>query len=401
VRRSESWGRFALLVLVAGYLLSRPGLLAVAGLMLVVLAVAWLWNRFSLTSFSYHRRFRYRRAFAGESIALELRLENRKPLPMAWLRILDPWPLPVAPGDPDALLPSHLPGEGLLGLLVVMRGRERIRRRIDLLFRQRGTYRVGPATAESGDPFGLFHNEAIAAAAERLVVYPEIRPLRDLGLAPDDPFGERKSQRHLFEDNTRTLGVRDYRPGDSFRSIHWPATARLGQLQTRVHQPVSGLDLIVCLNAATFARHWEGTDPEMLEALVRTTASLANEAYSRGYRVGLISNGSISHSDRPFTIPPGRSREQLPRLLEALAGLVPLITVPFERYLLSQAPRLEYGSTLLVVTAFVSPGLVETLLRLKARCRRAALLSLGNEAPPVIPGVEVLRVPGPRDRRAA
>ncbi len=399
MRRSESWGQFALLVLVAGYLLSRPGLLAISGLMLVVLAVGWLWNRFSLTALTYNRRFRYRRAFPGEAIPVDMRLENRKPLPMAWLRTLDPWPLAVAPKDPQALLPSHLPGEGLLGLLVVMRGRERIRRPIDLLFRHRGVFRVGPATAESGDPFGLFRSEAIVQPAERLVVFPELRPLGDLGIAPDDPFGDRLSVRHLFEDNTRTLGVRDYRAGDAFRSIHWPATARVGRLQTRVHQPVSGLDLIICLNAATYARHWAGTDPEMLEALVRTTASLAQEAYARGYRVGLISNGSISHSDRPFTIPPGRSREHFPRLLEALAGLVPLITVPFERYLLSQAPRLEYGSTLFVVTAPISPALVESLLRLKSRCRRAAVLTLGDDPPPDIPGVEIFRVPGARSRR--
>ncbi len=399
MRRSESWGQFALLVLVAGYLLTRPGLLAVAGLMLTVLAVGWLWDRFALAGVSYRRRFQYRRAFPGESVGLDLQLENRKPLPLAWLRTLDPWPLPVAPSDPEGLLPSHLPGEGLLGMLVVMRGRERIRRHIGLTFRQRGIYRVGPAIAESGDPFGLFRREGAAQPEEHLVVFPEIRPLGELGIAPDDPFGERKSVRHLFEDNTRTLGVRDYRPGDTFRSIHWPASARLNRLQTRVHQPVSGLDLIICLNAATFARYWEGTDPEMLEALVTTTASLAHEANDRGYRVGLICNGSISHSDRPFTIPAGRSREHFPHLLEALAGLVPLITVPFERYLLAQAPRLEYGSTLFAVTAFVSPALVEALLRLKARCRRTALLSLSSEAPPVIPGVDVLRVSGPRARR--
>jgi uncharacterized protein (DUF58 family) len=401
MRRSESWGQFALLVLVAGYLLARPGMLAISGLMLVVLAVGWTWNRLALTKFAYRRRFRYRRSFPGEAVSLDLQVENRKRLPLAWLRTTDPWPLPVGPSDPEGLLPSHLPGEGLLGMLVVLRGRERLRRQVELLFRSRGVYRVGPATAESGDPFGLFRSQATVQAADHLVVFPEVRALGELGIAPDDPFGERKSVRPLFEDITRTVGVRDYRPGDAFHSVHWPATARSGHLQTRVHQPVSGLDLIVCLNAATYPRFWEGTDPDLLESLVSTAASLAQEAYSRGYRVGLISNGSLAHADRPFLLAPGRSRDHLAHILETLAALAPLITAPFERYLLAQAPRLEYGSTLFVVTAFVTPELAESLIRLKARSRRTALLSLDRRPPPSLPGVEILRLAGTGQGRPA
>lgn len=388
--RSESWGRFALLLLAAGFLLTRPGLLELAGLMLTVLAVAWAWDRWSLRAFEYRRRLHYKRAFPGEKVPLDLRVENRKFLPVAWLRTRDRWPLALAPEDESLLLPSHLPGEGILALLLAMRGFSRLRRRLEVVFRRRGIYTVGPALAESGDPFGLYRRETMVQPEERVVVFPEVRAVRDLGLRPDDPFGERRSARMLFEDPSQTIGVRVLQPGDSFRRIHWSATARLGQLQARVYQPVSGLDLVVALNAATYERSWEGTNPDLLEALIRVAASLAQEAYTRGYRVGLISNGSLSYADRPFSISPGRSREQLARILEALAGLVPIITVPFERYLLSQAPRLEYGSTLLVVTAITPPPLIEALLRLKSRCRRSALVSLGRTPPPGIPGVDVL-----------
>ncbi len=380
-------------LLAAGYLLHSNGLLAVAALMGVIWVVAALWTRSSLRSFTYQRRLRYHRSFGGETVPLEVRLENSKLLPLAWLRTSDRWPLAVAPGDETVLAPSPVPGEGGLNLVLVMRGFERIRRPYELLFRKRGIYELGPCTAESGDPFGLFRTEAVAQPAERVVVFPEVRPLHELGLPPDDPFGERRSRRRLFEDSSQSMGVRDYQPGDSFRRIHWAGTARTGRLQSRVYQAVSGLDLIVCLNAATFERHWEGTQPRLFEALLRTTASVVNEAFALGYRVGLISNGCIAHSDRPFRIPPGRSRGQLPRLLEALAGLTPLVTVPFERFLLAQAPQLEYGSSLLVVTSLTSPALAETLVRLRCRCRRTTLISMAEEPPPVIPGVATFHQP--------
>jgi uncharacterized protein (DUF58 family) len=231
------------------------------------------------------------------------------------------------------------------------------------------------------------------APEDKLVVFPEVHPLSELGLKPDDPFGDRSSRRHLFEDVSRPMGVRDYQPEDGFRKIHWPATAKLGKLQTRLFQPVRGLDLVACLNASTFEHHWEGTEPEMLEALISTTASIVMEAFGQGYRVGLLSNGSIAHSGRAFRIAPGRSRGHLPLLLESLSGLTPVVTAPFERYLLDQAPHMAFGSILVVITAITPLPLQEALLRLKARNRRTALISLAEEAPPYLEGVDIHHAP--------
>ena len=40
-------------------------------------------------------------------------------------------------------------------------------------------------------------------------------------------------------DPLRTVGVRDYHPEDSFRHLHWKATARAQQLQVRVFEPTT------------------------------------------------------------------------------------------------------------------------------------------------------------------
>ena len=365
----------------------------------IVFLAAEAWRRLALGAVSYRRRLKYRRGFPGEQVGLEVAIENRKALPLAWLRTSDRWPPEIGPSDESILTRIHHAGEASLDLVVVMRGYERIRRHYQLLLRRRGIFNIGPAAAISGDPFGLFQSECLVQPAQQLVVFPEILPSRELGLPPDDPFGERKSRRCLFEDATQTIGVRDYLPGDSLRRMHWPATARTGRLQTRVYQPVSGLDLVVCLNASTYPRHWEGTNPPLLEALVRAAASIVKEAYDLGYRVGLISNGSIAHSDRPFRIPPGRSPEHLPGLLEALAGLSPFVSAPFERFILSQAPRLEYGAGLVAVSAVTTEALFESLLRLRAHCRRVTLISLAQDPPRFAPGIQVIHKPFSRDGR--
>jgi uncharacterized protein (DUF58 family) len=362
-------------------------------MMAAVFGIAWLWNRSSINHLSYRRWIQYRRAFPGESVDCTLEIENRKLLPLGWLVTEDRWPMPVAPEEEGLVTNSQGTEEGIIRLVLAMRWFHRIRRNLPLKFRQRGIYTIGPVKVLSGDPFGIFEKRQEVANTHRLVVFPKVDRSQDVTLNPEDPFGSRKTNRRLFEDISRPMGVRDYRPEDGFRRIHWPATARVGNLQTRVFQPISGLDLIICLNIATFDPHWLGVRPKLLETLISTAASLIYQTFGMGYRVGLISNGGIAYAGRAFRVPPGRSPKQLPILLEALAGVTPVAIAPFSRFLVSNAPNLEYGSTLVIVTSVVTPALTEALLRLKSRARKIIMVSLAEDRPPVIAGVQMIHQP--------
>jgi uncharacterized protein (DUF58 family) len=247
--------------------------------------------------------------------------------------------------------------------------------------------------AVSGDPFGFFESRRKLDNRQKIVVYPEMLPIEQMKLNPDDPFGLSQTRRRLYQDSTRPIGVRDYRPEDGFRQIHWPATARMGVLQTRVFQPISGLDLFVCMNVATFEPYWQGVQPELLEALLSTSATLAYQSFLKGYRVGLISNGGMPHARKTFRVPPGRSPKHMPRLLESLAGIKPVAFGPFDRFLLREAPYLEYGSTLIVVTGVMPKSLYEALTRLKARSRKIVLVALTEEEPEFIPNTDIIHLP--------
>ncbi len=392
VSLSQAWGQMVVFLLLLGFISKTPGLLALSGMLLVALGLAWYWNRISLHEVSYRRKFHYWRAFPGEEFETEIRIDNNKWVPLAWLRSEDRWPLAVAPRD-EEIDSSHNPEEGNLKIVTVLRSFASHRKRLQLAFRRRGVHMIGPAALTSGDPFGLFTSRQEAPGRNRVVVFPELRPLEAVGPQPEDPFGLIRTTRRLFKDPAQTIGVRDYQPGDSFRRIHWPATSRMGTLQSRVYQPISGADLIVCLNVTTMDSLWQGVQPELLEDLVSTAATLVSEGMERGYRVGLISNGTISHGGQPFRIPPGRSPQHLPKMLEALAGLTPIVTSPFDRFLLAQAPKLEYGATLIVVSAVTPPALSEVLLRLRARSRRCTLVSLDETPPRSLPGIETLHWP--------
>jgi len=388
--RHQRWLRLTLLILLSGFAMHRGGLVYMAGLMLAVVAVAFFWNRSTLESIHYERSFYFTRGFPGEEIDCRLEIENHKTLPLGWLHTEDRWPLAVGPVDPDLLTSSPHQEEGRLEAEVVMQGFHRIKRRFPINLQKRGVYSIGPAVGYSGDPFGLFSRRSQLEGRDKIVVFPQTYPLPDLVLHPRDPYGTQMSRRRLYEDNCQPMGVRDYQDGDGFRRIHWSATARTGELKSRVYQPVSGLDMVVCLNVATFEPQWMGIDPDKIEALVCMAASVAEKAYDQGYRVGLVSNSAIAQSGKPFRISPGRSPDQLPIILEALAGITPIVCAAFDRFLIHQAPKLQYGSTLVVITAVLPPNLCETLMRLKSHGRKIIVISLAEEESPLMPGIEVM-----------
>jgi uncharacterized protein (DUF58 family) len=233
----------------------------------------------------------------------------------------------------------------------------------------------------SGDIFGLFRDEYSFPALNWLIVYPRILPIEELGLPPKDPFGEVKAWQRIYEDPSRTIGVRDHHPDDGFRRVHWKATARKQKLQVKVYEPTTSFTLVTFVNVATFDKYWYGTIPELLERCITVAASICHFATERRYVVGLIANGCIPRSDQPIKVLPGRSPQQLTRILEALAAVTPIAMQDISDLLSRESPRLPWGATLAVVTANVNDELCSTLLRLHAAGRRLVLISLSQDSP--------------------
>ncbi len=377
---SEAWIALAVMLTIFGFVFGQKSLMLVAVLLLTIAPIAWLWNRLALRSLHYERIFSERRAFQGETLDLTLRVSNLKLLPVGWLQIEDQFPLDV-PLLEEELITSQSPSVGHLVTAFSLRWYERVSRRYRLHCPRRGFYHFGPAHLKSGDLFGLFSQEGWQKEYDWLIVYPKVVPIAQLGLLSKEPFGETKARQRIFDDPMRTIGVRDHQPEDSFKHIHWKATARQQRLQTRVYEPTTSFNLILFLNVATFPKHWQGIDPVLLERAISVVASIANYATEQRHVVGVIANGSVPHSDQPIKVLPSRDPRQLVRILEALAAVTGFATSSIEDLLLTESPKLPWGATLVIVTGVVSEELVATLLRLRDVGRRLVLVSLDQQPP--------------------
>jgi uncharacterized protein (DUF58 family) len=331
-----------------------------------------------LKGVTYERALSERRAFAGETVELTLGIANEKLLPLGWLAVEDRWSsaLPLQDGH---IYPSPSGQMGFFRSAFAIRWFERINRRYRLHCTRRGFYPFGPAHLRSGDIWGLFRWESVLDHLDWLIVFPQVLPLDALGFPPKEPLGETKAEWRIFEDPSRAVGIRDLRPEDGFRRIHWKASARRQALQVKVFEPTTSRTLVVFLNVATFVRYWEGTNPLLLEKAIAVAASVTSRGIEDRYLVGLMANGSIPHSDQPIKVLPSRRPDQLSRVLEALAAVTSFTTSTLEALLLTESPRLPWGATLVVVTAIVTEDLLSALVRLHDEGRRVVLVSLEEE----------------------
>lgn len=382
---SEAWIPLAILFLIIGIAADRNAGFIILGItLLLIVGLSTIWKNLSLLGVTYERHFDRTRVFPGEPVEMIVRIQNDKRLPLTWLRFRDNLPVPPDTDNSPLSLSGELTGSFYLQSVFSMQSHERVERRAILRFPVRGYYRIGPVAYESGDIFTLFTREREHKYIDTLIVYPQIWPLAELGLPPKEPFGEVRVHHSLFTDPIRTRGIRDYSPQDRFRDVHWKATARRGHLQTKVYDPSTGMTMAVFLNVATFARHWMGFDPDLLERAVSVAASICNYGVQQGWGVGFYANGAIPNSDQPIRVQPGRSPEQLANVLEALAAVTEFATGAIDTMLQRESPQLPWVSTVVLVSAIVTEEILISLVRLHEAGRRVVLLALGDEPPPHI-----------------
>ncbi len=397
-------GRFGLLAILTGLLLAawygQLVIVIVLGLALSAAGLSKLWSRYSLVGVSCERSVSERRIFPDEYIELRLRLVNRKLLPLPWIQLDDQIPAGLAPDTP--LAPGNKPGFGFLSKATALLWYTGVSWKQRLYGNKRGYYTLGPITLTSGDIFGFYPRSVTKPLVDHVIVYPRIFPIAQLGIPPRYPIGEATAERRIFEDPVRVIGVRDYSPHDSRRRIHWKASARHQNLQVKVFEPTTTLNVALFLAVDSFPHDGSkgeedselgiitaapvdsfqpdvSQDEEDFELGISTAASLANHLIERRNSAGLFVNSCLADSGQPVALLPGSSTGQLVAMLEVLAKVTHTASGSFEEFLQAELIGLPWGTTLVFILSRPSPSLTELLVSLKESGYRLMVLQVGDQ----------------------
>lgn len=353
---------FLLLLLALAVILRIDVFFTIVWLLLGLYVLSRLWVRRAVQHLRVVRHFTDR-VFSGEEVPVDLVIKNGSRLPVPWLEVSESIPLDLREG----LFPEQV---------VALKGREERHFRYTLHGRRRGYYQLGPLRLQTGDLLGVDERYLNVPEPRRLIVYPRVVPLQRLGLPTRSALVTLPARTPLFEDTSRILGIRDYRPGDSPRRMHWPATARTGRLVVKQYQPAIARETLLCLDldlAAYMRQRQEGS-----EMAVVVAASLANHmVVQEGLPVGLATEAIdplVGGERRRLVIPPHEGRAQLMAILEVLARVQLAPGHGFAQLLRQESFHLAWGATLVAITGSVDDELAATLLYLKRSGHAAAVI---------------------------
>ncbi|MDO8567274.1 MAG: DUF58 domain-containing protein [Dehalococcoidales bacterium] len=375
------FSKFTLFVLLAFLLLaawfSQIAIVVLLGLILSTAGVSLLWSRLSLTRVDCRRTISEPRVFPGEEIELTLRLVNRKLLPLPWVQLDDQIPEPIAPPD-VSLEPADRPGCRILTQTASLPWYSGLTWRSRLLCRKRGYYKLGPLTVRSGDIFGLYPRSAVHYITDHVIVYPKLYPIARMEIPSLYPMGETQAERRIFEDPTRTIGVRDYSPADSLRHVHWKASARHQQLKVKIFEPTTTLTLAIFLAVDTFRDDAGAGRDDDFELGVSAAASVANYVIQQRSPAGIFANTRLVDSSEPVRVLPGSGLRQLANILEALARVNVVPSMPFSEFLRDNWGALPWGTTIILVISRPPHDLPPLLARIKAGGYKTLVIQIGD-----------------------
>ena len=192
--------------------------------------------------------------------------------------------------------------------------------RVEALPVRRGRLRLVRVTLARPDPFGLFRGFLRVPALQSLLILPRRYPVPDLDLP-----GTRRYQQGgvalaaSVGDSEEFASLRDYRPGDPLRRIHWRSWARVGKPIVKEYQ-----DEFFVRHALVLDTFGGAGPPEVFEEAVSVAASFAVAIPSQDSLLDLMFVGPEAYC---FTA--GRGLAHADRMLEVLAGVEPCVGKPF------------------------------------------------------------------------
>ncbi len=189
---------------------------------------------------------------------------------------------------------------------------------------RRGRYDLGPLNLRLSDPLGLVESTETVSGSTPFIVTPAITPLPDLALDGGRYGAGGETARSYAAGDVSDASIREYRRGDDLRRVHWPTTARMGDLMVRrEEQPTQSSATVIIDNRQSVfdTRDTRADATAAFESAVDAAASVLAHLVGVGYHVQLATATGVVSAEGS-----GRRQDLWPLLSEL--AVLPLVNTP-------------------------------------------------------------------------
>ena len=322
--------------------------------LLTLFVLSWMWARYSLRKLAFRRTTTSGRVQVGEMFDERLALDNISVMPKLWVQIAD-----------GSTLPGHR-----AGYVASMGGRKRAMWRARTPCRQRGHFQLGPVTAISGDPFGLFRRRIVLAGSGEVLVLPRVLPISSFALFTGGLPGRGKSSRRALQTTTNATTIRDYVAGDALNRIHWRSSAHFNKLMVKEFDLDPAVDAWIFLDLNDKMQAGKG-EHSTEEYGVTIAATIATYLLRQDLSVGMIVTGQ-----RREFLSLDRGERQIERVLELLAVVTAGPGPELKEALALDAMHFGRNTVAIVITPSTSRDWHEGVRHLQRRGVQVAVIGL-------------------------
>ncbi|MGH8793299.1 MAG: DUF58 domain-containing protein [Stackebrandtia sp.] len=213
------------------------------------------------------------RVEVGQQARVTLRLRNRSRVPTGTMMLEDR--LPYALGNRPRLVLERLLGGGGSAVSYTV------------CAENRGRYDIGPLIVRLTDPFGLVELTRSYPAVDHLTVIPTITPLPTVRMPGEHAASGDSRSRAVAVHGDDDAATREYRHGDDLRRVHWPTTAKAGELMVRREEQPWDSRATVLLDVRAAGHRGESVGSSF-EWAVSAAASVTHNLRVGGYKLRMV-----------------------------------------------------------------------------------------------------------------
>ncbi|HHV46124.1 MAG TPA: DUF58 domain-containing protein [Tissierellia bacterium] len=231
----------------------------------------------------------------------------------------------------------------------------------ELTLKRRGYYQIGEIEVAIKDVFGFYSIKKRMASDTALIVYPKPRELNSFRITSIEQLGEMLIDDKAFEDRSRISSLREFRNGDSVKSIHWKLSAKLGDLI------IKEFDNSADTNVMVFVDNYRGLftndkDHRLEDKIADIGISIVNYYLGKNIPVSL----QTQDGDKVVEVN-GKGKSDLKPFLEAFARFRGNGLFDFSVFMKKRMGVIKKGSTVVIITPNIDRAIGTQGIMLKSK----------------------------------
>lgn len=269
--------------------------------------------------------------FTEDKISIEYEVRNRSHFSIPYLEI-------------HSNISKELTGMHLTKTLLALQKKGSFTRREDITLRRRGYYELGEINVRITDVFRLYSFTKRIKSNTSLVVYPRPVNLSTFEITANEQSGELLIHNSAFQDKSRIDSLRDYREGDSVKSIHWKLTAKKDSPIVKEYENRVDTNAIIFIdNNKLFFK--KDVDRHLEDKAVDIAISIVNYCLNQNIEVTLETQKEESYIEVN-----GRQKSDIKPFLDTLARFRGNGEKDIKSLLSLKIETIKKGSTIILIT---------------------------------------------------